>query len=296
MKGLGLAFGASLVAIGGVAGGCGGAAFMSGGDAGSGSTVDAGIEASAEAGDASEAAAPPVDAGMPWCTGHTETFCEDFDEYSSITTMLGSNTWPVFSQTNGSFQFDSVNAPSPPNALEVMGGDDGANVLIVHTFTGLPASPMTLRLDFDLRVNNGGTAGLLSVAGFAAIALGASISDGYVAMAIGDGPTLGALWAQSTTTTFGDAGTGKVVPTSGAFPSPGVWNGSYAVEIDYGATASGCLQVYRGATPLLMPCLMLPSEFASPHVVSIALGDVAGGAAHTGMIDLEFDNVTFNIK
>jgi hypothetical protein len=291
-KGFSLAFGASLAVIAGVAGGCGGAAFTSGGDASAGPTVEAGIEAAAEAGDA----APSVEAGEPWCASlmTKPTFCEDFDEYTSVTTMLGSNTWPVFSQSNGSFQFDTVNAPSPPNALEANGADDSANVLIVHTFTGF-ASPMNLRLSFDLRINSGGMPGLLSVAGIAAIAFGTSINNGYVALAIGDGPSLDAFWVQSTGNVL-DGGVSKPAPLSGSFPAPGVWVGTYIVEVSYATTPTGCLQIYNGEAPQMGTCLVLPPEFADPKVLSIALGDVAGGGAHTGMINVEFDNVTFDIK
>ena len=295
MKGLLLACGAPFGVLAGLAAGCGGNAFSSG----SGGAVEAGAEgATMEA--SSEAAAPPVDAGFPWCTGHTETFCEDFDEYPTVTNLLGSNTWPGFEQQAGSFQFDTVAAPSPPNALQVA-GDDGAEVIIVKTFPALQKVPQRVTLAFDLRINSPGTSGLLSVAGFAAIAFGNSISDGYVAMAIGEGPTLSALWVQSTSVTpLGDAGAFKAAPSTQPFPSTGIWSGSYAVEVQYAPPQPPCLQVYRGADApsqaLLASCLPLPSEFANPTVLSIVLGDVAGGAGHTGSVNLEFDNVTFNIK
>jgi hypothetical protein len=296
MKALFLAFGGSLAATAAVAAGCGGSAFTAG-DGGAGTTVDAAVEAatSAESGVEAGEAAPPFDAGPSWCSGRAEMFCEDFDEYPTITNLTGSSTWPTFEQISGSFQFDTVNAPSPPHALQVA-GDDGAQVLIVKTFAALQKTPQKVTLTFDLRVNSGGTPGLLSVAGFAAIAFGTSIADGYVAMAIGDGPTLAALWVQSASTNPGDAGLFKAAPGTGTFPSPGVWDGSYAVEISYAPATPPCLQVYRGVSPLLSSCLSLPPEFATPTVLSIALGDVAGGAGHTGQVNLEFDNVTFNVK
>lgn len=292
MKVLGLACGASLVAIAWVAaGGCGGSAFLAG---------DSGTDASTptESGPAPEAGegAAPGDSGARWCTAHTETFCEDFDEYSSVNNLLGSNTWPTNAQQAGSFTFDTVNAPSPPNALQVA-GDDGAQVYVVHTFPALQQAPTKLVLSFDLRVNSGGDPGLLSVAGFAAIAFGTSITDGYVALAIGAGPSLAAFWVQSTSNNpAADAGAFKPAPLSGAFPSTGVWDGTYAVEIDYAPPSPPCLQVYRGVLTQLASCVPLPPEFAQPQIVSIMLGDVAGGTGKTGPINLEFDNVTFNIK
>jgi hypothetical protein len=51
-----------------------------------------------------------------------------------------------------------------------------------------------------------------------------------------------------------------------------------------------------GAMKLLSTCLPLPAEFAMPKVLSIALGDVSGGLAKTGSVEIEFDNVTFDIK
>ena len=293
MKGLLLACGASLATIAGVAAGCGGNSFTAGSAVADAAVEAAPIEAGAEA--EAGGAAPPVDSGPPWCTGHTETFCEDFDEYPSITNLLGSNTWPVYDQQAGSFTFDTVNAPSPPNALHVA-GDDGAEVIIVKSFPALTKVPTKVVLTFDLRINSPGTPGLLSAAGLAAIAFGNSINDGYVAMAIGDGPTLSALWVQSTTTMPMDAGAFKAAPVTGAFPSTGIWAASFVVEVDYSPPMPPCLLVYQGVPPQPSSCVPLPPEFANPTVLSIVLGDVAGGAGHTGSVDLEFDNVTFNIR
>ena len=280
----------SIVAMAWVAAtGCGGSQFL----AGTGAT-DASSPVEASQGEGGEAAAP-LDAGASWCTGHTDTFCEDFDEYPTVTNLLGSTTWPSFEQAGGSFQFDTVNAPSPPNALEAR-GDDGSQVIIVKTFTGIAPTLARVAMTFDLRINSPGTPGLLSAAGFAAIAFGTSISDGYVALAIAEGPTLAAFWADSTTANV-DGGTFKPALASGAFPSTGVWAGSYTLEIDYDATnPTGCVQVYSGPSRLLSPCLPLPPQFGHPTVLSIALGDVAGGLEHTGSVNVEFDNVTFDIK
>ncbi len=268
------------------AAGCGGSQFQAG-------ATDAAAPVEASQGEGGEAAAP-VDAGASWCTGHTNTFCEDFDEYPSVTNLLGSPAWPSFEQSGGSFGFDSVNAPSPPNALEAR-GDDGAQVIIVKTFTGIAPTLARVAMTFDLRINSPGTSGLLSAAGFAAIAFGTSISDGYVALAIADGPTLAAFWADSTTANV-DGGTFKPALASGAFPSTGVWAGSYTLEIDYSVNPTGCVQVSSGPSRLLSPCLPLPPQFGHPTVLSIALGDVAGGVGRTGAVNVEFDNLTFDIR
>jgi hypothetical protein len=290
MKCLLLAAGASLTTIAGLAAGCGGNAFTTGSG-----VVDAAVEAAPiDAGpEAAPDAAPPVDAGPSWCATHPATFCEDFDEYPNVGSLLDMTTWPVNVQQSGSFAFDTLDAPSPPNALQVA-GDDGAEVIIVKSFPALQKVPTKITLTFDLRINSPGAPGLLSAAGFAAIAFGNSINDGYVAMAIGDGPTLAALWVESTTTMPMDAGAFKATPAMGAFPSTGIWLGSFSVEVDYNPPSPPCLQVYR-VQPLLSSCVPLPPEFANPTVLSIVLGDVAGGTGHTGTVEVEFDNVLFNV-
>ncbi len=295
MKGLFLAFGASIGGLAGLAAGCGGNAFSTG-DSGTGA-AEAGVEAAAMEGrsEAGQDAAPPVDAGPSYCSGRTDTFCEDFDQYPNVNNLLGSSTWPSNEQQAGSFSFDTVNEASPPNSLEVA-GDDGAEVIIVKNFPPLQTLPTKVTLAFDLRINTPGMPGLLAVAGFAAIAFGTSISDGYVALAITNGPQLSALWVQSTSVTALDAGTFKATPAMGAFPSVGVWAGTFAVEVEYDPPKPPCLQVYRGVTALLSSCVDLPPEFAMPTVLSIVLGDVAGGVGKTGTVNLEFDNVTFDVK
>jgi hypothetical protein len=86
---------------------------------------------------------------------------------------------------------------------------------------------------------------------------------------------------------------------TGAFPTTGQWSGRYAIEIDYtgtGAAKTACIQVYQGVTPLLSPCLALPTEFVTPRGLSIAIGDYAGGTGNVGSVGVEFDNVTFDEK
>jgi len=157
---------------------------------------DASIEAASgtpEAGVAGDSArfadtGSPGDGGASWCGGQgAHTFCEDFDDYTNVTALLGA--WSTFEQTGGgSFAFDTVNAPSAPNALEVM-GPNGGQVLVIKTFP-LAKQPAVLRLDFDLRINSSGSVGFLSAVGLAAIAFGGGLSDGYAALTIGRRPTL----------------------------------------------------------------------------------------------------------
>jgi hypothetical protein len=280
---------------------CGGDAFQSGpGDAGSHAT-EAGVEGGVlgdTGGGPADSGGPPVEAGSSWCSMQSPQplFCEDFDEYASVNGLLGSATWSTNEQSKGTFGFDTTNALSQPNALEVTGGD-GAQVLLVKTFASSGA-PKRLRLDFDLRIDSAGKISTFSAAGFAAIAFGNTIDDGYAAIAIGNGPVLAAIWSLSTDAGASDAGAFMTANApSGTFPSAGVWAGRYGLEITFGAVtgAPGCIQVYQGPTPQLTPCLTLPSAITRPGAISIALGDVAGGLGFTGQVDMEFDNVTFDI-
>jgi hypothetical protein len=270
---------------------CGGSAFQTGG-----ATADAGtLEAAAtDTGAPIEAGA---EAGTSYCatTPMPHTFCEDFDEYPSVQALVGGTaTWsPVFTM-NGSFQFDTVMPPSAPNALEAV-GDDAAQVILVKSFARTGALK-NARLAFDLRIDSPGAPGLLSAAGFAAIAFGSSLDAGYVAVAIVDGPQLAVLAVPGTSTGAPlDAGLPKPA-LAGSLPALGQWAGTYTIEVDYSVTPAGCAQLYAGAKPLLDPCMALPSSFVDPKVVSVAVGDVAGGAGKTGSIAVEFDDLTFDLK
>jgi hypothetical protein len=283
---------------------CGGPSFTAGGSDASIDAATATSEASIEAATGTPEASAVGDSahladsgsstdGGSWCSGQTaNTFCEDFDEYSDVTALLGA--WSTFEQTGGgSFAFDTVNAPSPPNALEVM-GPNGAKVVVIKTFP-LAKQPAVLRLDFDLRLDSSGSVAFLSAVGLAAIAFGNDLSNGYAALAITSGPTLSGAWTDATDAGVSDAGTFKTSNATGTFPAGGVWAARYAIEVDYTSTA-GCVQIYEGITPLLSPCLALPPHLLHPATVSIALGDYAGGLESTGVISVEFDNVTFDVQ
>ena len=135
--------------------------------------------------------------------------------------------------------------------------------------------------------------------GLAAIAFGDSLADGYAALAIGSGPNLTAVWTLPADAGAANANSFKTQNATGSFPTTGQWSGRYAIGIDYTGTAAaktGCIQIYQGVTPLLSPCLALPAEFVTPHALSVALGDYAGGGGNTGTVNIEFDNVTFTEK
>jgi hypothetical protein len=281
--------------------GCGGNQFA---------LSDAGTETGAQA-EASGTAAdgPPADGGAPhpddgapqdaasnWCKGQSVLFCADFDEQSNITTLLAS--WTTFSMTPSdmfSLAMES-NVPSPPNALQITAGDH-ANALLEQAFPAPARRPTKARLEFDLRIDNAGNVSLLSAAGFAAIAVGTLRSDGIVAMALGNGPTLAAVWLNPADAGAGDAGMFGSANSTQPFPALGQWSGRYALEITYPTdlVSAAHAQIYSGSTPLLSSPLTLPLELSAPRQFVIALGDSTGGLGLTGLIQLQFDNVTFDL-
>jgi hypothetical protein len=271
---------------------CGGNAFTAG-NGGDGGTT--GVEAGQD-GQGSEAG-PPQDAeSTSFCHGRLERFCEDFDEYATVNDFLGSSKWTTFQQTMGAFHLDTQNALSPPNALHVTGSDH-AQVIAVKAFDALPNPLHTMTLAFDLRVNSPvPNVGILSLAGLAAISFGSSIDQDVVAFAVaGTPPVLEAAWLASADAGATDAGNYGMGNFSGPFPQSDSWTARYSLVIDYTKTAGGCLQVYAGTTAELAQCLPLPASFGTAKTVSIAIGDYTALLGNTGTVDVEFDNVTFDV-
>jgi len=266
----------------------------SGGSSGSGSSSGSGDAASPS--DAASSSSGGEAGGTGWCATHGPNFfCEDFDEESDVATFLAS--WTTYEQSgSGAFRLDHTSVPSPPSALGVAGGN-GATFLVIKSFHQFPKS-RSIRLEFELRINSAGNVGVLSAAGFAAIAFGNTIGDGYAAVAIGNGPVVQAAWATAGDAGATDAGAYDTESSTTPFPPLGQWAGRYAIVVDYtGATAGlgGCVQVYQGPTPILPKCLPLPPSLSNPSTVSIVLGDLAAGLQNTGNVDLEFDDVTLNV-
>jgi hypothetical protein len=269
--------------------GCGGTEFTA-------AATDSGAEGVSVKPEASVALdGAPAD----WCTTHMTSgmvFCEDFDHQPNINSAL--NAWTAYAQSGGLFALDTTaGLPSPPNALTVE-TTSGTNVktLVEEVLSNLPSKPNKLRLEFDLRVDSPGTVGTLSTAPFAAIALGADLeSTGVVALAIGNGPTLSAIYLVPD-----DGGSGFSAANASSFPEVGVWDGRFALEIDYttsgGSGRNGCAQIYQAGQQLLSHCLALPSSLPDPTTVVIAIGAEAGGLGNTGMLKLSFDDVTFVVE
>lgn len=234
-----------------------------------------------------------VDGGASWCSSKTTLFCEDFDEYRTIDDLYSSSNWSSHGEVNGSFRItSSTSPPSPPNSLEAIGGD-GAAVLLVKTLGPIAASTKHARLEFDLRIDNPGSPGLFVASGFAAIGFGAGIDDGYVALAIGDGPQLEMAWGIS-----GDAGLRVDAGTAGlehimTFPATSRWADRFAIDIDY---TQSCVQIFDGMSPQLASCEPIPQELLARRTLSVVLGDYVVGLGNVGQVDLEFDDVTFDAQ
>jgi len=273
---------------------CGGNAFTSG-NGGDGGTT--GAEAGGD-GQGSDAGSPQDAQSTSFCKGRVEMFCEDFDEYGTVNDFLGSSKWTTFQQSMGAFHLDTQNALSPPNALHVTGGDH-AQVLAVKTFGGLPSPLQTLTLAFDLRVNAPPPkVGFLSLGGLAAFSFGSSIEQDVVALAVGNGtpPVLQAAWLASADAGAPDGGSYAISSFTGPFPQSDSWSARYSLVIDYTQHPGGCVQMYAGTTAQLAQCLPLPPSFGSAKTVSIAIGDYAALFGITGLVDIEFDNVTFDAR
>jgi hypothetical protein len=282
--------------------GCGGTDFTASspdaGDVDGGSTVDAGPLDDGPSTDAARDAGVPVDAGSPghWCATQNALFCADFDEASDVDTVLGS--WTTFSKVGGQFSLDtSAGVPSPPNALEVMTtSTSGVRTLLAQAIRPFASPPTKMRLELALRIDAASSVGFLSAAAFAAILFGSGPEAGSVSLAIGNGPTLSAVYVEPADggTSFGTSN------ISAPFPPTNQWDGRYAIEIDYGTAADGgpsaCAQIYAGGVPQLQPCMALPPSLQHPSTVSIAIGVYSGGAGNTGNVILRFDDVTFTAE
>jgi hypothetical protein len=271
-----------------LAAGCGGNAFTAGNGDGGTTSDGPGTDAG-----------PPQDAqSTSFCKGRVERFCEDFDEYGTVNDFLGSSKWTTFQQSMGAFHLDTQNALSPPNALHVTGSDH-AQVLAVKAFDALPNPLQAITLAFDLRVNSPPpNVGILSLAGVAAFSFGSSVDQDVVALAVANGtpPKLQAAWLASADAGAPDAGNYAIADLTGPFPQSDTWSARYSLVIDYAHNPGGCLQIYAGTTAQLAQCLQLPPSFANAKSVSIAVGDYSALLANTGLVDIEFDNVTFDAR
>ena len=231
--------------------------------------------------------------GTNWCATHGvgTRFCEDFDEAPDVTALLGS--WTTYAQSGGTFSFDHLNVPSPPNALEVVTtSTSNVNTLVLHAMPKPVGTPVKQRLEFDLRIDQAAGTGVASAAAFAAILYGGEVNAGAVALAFGASPALAAVYIEPPDAGLPGFGTANA---SGSFPALGTWDGRFAIEITFAGSAAGaCAQLYIGVQPQLSPCLSLPGSLSHPKSTSIALGVYSGGLGNSGNVGLRFDDVTYS--
>jgi hypothetical protein len=240
-----------------------------------------------------------------YCATHLGTydFCEDFDKFPNVTQFLSS--WTTFSSIGGAFSFDTSNVPSPPNALAIATtSTSNVRTLVIHAMPPPGLTPVAKqRLEFDFLVSAASDIKTLSAGVVAAILFGSDITGGAVALAFGNGSGTSSTVACIYQGPQVDGGL-PVFGSSNApppFPTPGQWDGRFAIEITYpspdaGTTtgATACAQVYIGNIAQLSPCLALPASLSHPTpLTSIALGVYSGGLGNTGTIGVGFDNVTF---
>jgi hypothetical protein len=269
--------------------GCGSSFSSSPADGGHDSDTDASHETGA--GDAgADVDADAADASTSWCSTQKAAFCEDFDEYPTLTALT--HVWSP-TQLGGTLLLDTKTADSPPNALRAMSTTaKDVRALVVKTFT-LTSMPEALELDFAMKINSPGMIGLGTAAGLVAIASGSGVDDGYVALAIGN--QLGTTKLEAAWLAPPDAG--LKMPFNYRFansplPPTGTW-GSYTIAVDF---ATSCLEIFSGSVKLLDSCLSVSDAIFHATKLSIVLGAYAGsGSGMTGDLDVEFDNVTFSV-
>lgn len=279
---------------------CGGGSFSAAEDAGQEDATSAGSQAEAsvvpEGGAPTDAASDAPDGGH-WCASQTATFCADFDEVTDIAAV--ENSWSGYTLLGGAFSLDTgPNVPSPPNALKVAtSATSNVDTLLLQTLPR-PQGPVSkVRLDFSLEVDSAANIGLLSAAAYAAIIFGTDATGSVVALTLGNGPKMSALYSEGP-----DAGWGGTTGTSfqTAFPAENQWAGRFAIEVTFsgsGSARTGCVQAYVAETiAQLSPCLSLPPAMLNPTVVSIALGVYSGGVGNTGNVALRYDDVLATLK
>lgn len=265
-------------------GGGGGGTSSTGGTTGAGGVTGNG-GASATGGAAVVDASPPR-----WCDGRDALYCEDFDRYTDLNSLFDAVT--TYSVLGAEFSLDTgTGMPSPPNVFRVRTTvTKDVRSLIYKELAPFSKQVSKIRLEFSMRIDKAANVGFLSGAAFAAIVTGADITDGVVALQIGQGPTLavGYLEAQSAGTGFGSQN------ASGPFPTLNQWAARYALEIEYSdgdSGRTGCAQLLVGGIPQLNDCLVLPPSLVDPAFVSVGLGVYSSGLGNSGEVELRFDNV-----
>lgn len=234
-----------------------------------------------------------------WCDGKNSVLlCEDFDKYADVNDLF--NAWGNYSVIGGQFSFSTGGGiPTRPNALRVVTtSTSNVKTLISKSIPAFATLPSKLHLEFTLRIDKAENIGYLAGSGFAAILDGTEITDGVVAITIGQALIGGAnVLGVAYIAPLSDGGSQIDSKTAqGPFPPTNQWIGRYALDIQYttGATGrSGCARLLAAGTSLTDSCLSLPPSLSSPKAVSVVLGLYSAGAnPNSGNLEIEFDDVT----
>ncbi|HVU05100.1 MAG TPA: hypothetical protein VHE30_25295 [Polyangiaceae bacterium] len=277
-------------ASGGTGGGGGSASGGGGATAGGGGTTGSGGASGAPG---AGGAGVGTDAGPAhWCDDKHALFCADFDEFTTVDALL--NSFTTYSTVGADFSLDSgAGVPSSPNALRIRTtSDKDVRGIVVQKIAPFSTPPDHVRLEFSLRVDAGGSVAFLSGAAIVALFMGDDVTDGAIALEVGNGPTLSAAYLEPQA--VGGFGTSNV---PGLFPKPNQWSGRYALDVTYGASPdvdggrTGCLELLLGGVPQLTPCLKLAKSLVDPAFVSVALGVYSGGLGQTGDVQIRLDDV-----
>lgn len=282
--------GGALPGGGGSPVGTGGAASSTGGVSGfGGGTVGA------------EAGVVEAGAATTWCATQRALFCEDFDRYASVTDL--ENSWGSYSVIGGQFSLlTGGSVPSRPNALHVATTvTSNVKTLVAKTLAPLAVSPSKLHLEFALRIDKAENIGYLAGAAFAAILNGTEVSDGGVAVAIGQALAGGSnVLEVAYVEPLADGGTNvNAKAASGPFPQLGQW-GRYALDIQYSTGASGrsgCARLLAAGVDLLASCMPVPASLSNPKTITVVLGVYSAGLfSNSGTVELGFDNVALTAQ
>src|SRR5204863_8805138 len=125
--------------------------------------------------------------------------------------------------------------------------------------------------------------GYLAGAAFAGILNGREVTDGGVAMAVGQ-----ALSGGTNAFELGyvepnrDGGPGfSSKNAQGAFPALGQWSARYTIEIQClggpSGTRTGCARLLAAGADQLQSCLALPASLSNPREVTVVLGLYSAG-------------------
>lgn len=245
-----------------------------------------------------EASVTEASGPTTWCTGQTALYCEDFDAYSDLNKLLNAPGY-TYSTVGGKFALAGDAPPSDPSALEVTStATSDVKTLLAKTLAPFSTVPTHIRMEFALKVNKAANIGYLAGAAFAAILNGREVTDGGVAMAVGQALSGGTnVFELGYVEPQHDGGPGfSSKLAQGAFPPLGQWIGRYAIDIQYagsGATRTGCARLLAAAgVNQLDSCLALPATLSNPRQITVVMGLYSAGLfSNSGNVEIELDNV-----